>query len=924
MERLQRNKWTVIFFMLLSAVLCAIMAIGITVASGDNARSLVIAKTNLAFEDNVYILYAVDSQGIENKEQIKVLVWDEPQEEYVYGDKESVVLSCYEIMDIDGKDYALFVYDKLSAKQMTDEVFAVAYYDGIYSEPVKYSVLQYAHKKIQESEDQNFKNMLTNMLAYGASAQVYYDYNTDTLATDTYYTVKVESGRLSDGFTKGLYKSGAEVTIIAEPKENEIFKQWSDGDSNIIGQSKVFYYIVEKNITLCADYVATTPDEYFTFTLLSDDTYEIKVKADRRSDLPNELVVPSSYNGKAVTSIGDYAFTFCGNLTSIIIPNNVTSIGYHAFYYCENLRSITIPDSVTKMDGVAISCCFGLANIIADQNNEHYTSIDGNLYSKDGQKLIKYAGAKVAREFIIPDSVTSIGILAFEYCQNLRSITIPDSVANIWASAFTNCSRLSSIYYGGTIEDWNCINIFGDNSSLLNATRYYYSENYPAEYAENTYWHYVDGVPTVWNIIATSDEYFDFTLLDGDTYEIKVKADRKSDLPAEVILPSAYNGKAVTNIGNYAFHDCSNLTIINIPNSITCIGESAFLYCSALTSITIPNSVISIGPGAFCACKSLTSITIPDGVTSIGSCAFELCSSLTSITIGCSVKSIGDWAFYGCGSLMSLTIPDSVTSIGDWAFKNCSSFMTVYYTGMAETWHSIAISEKGNDKLISATRHYCNAVITDEEYFTFTLLADGTYEIEVKADRKSDLPAEVILPSTYNGKAVKMIGQYAFNHCSSLKSITIPGSVVYIEYMAFANCSSLTSVNFGDNSNVTDIETGAFHNCVNLTNITMPSNIVTIKGSMFQFCSSLTSVTMGDNVNIIEDGAFAGCSSLTDITISNSVTTIESYVFHKCSNLTNIIFNGTKEQWGAISKGSSWKNNVPATVIHCTDGDVAI
>ena len=100
---------------------------------------------------------------------------------------------------------------------------------------------------------------------------------------------------------------------------------------------------------------------------------------------------------------------------------------------------------------------------------------------------------------------------------------------------------------------------------------------------------------------------------------------------SEIVIPATYKGGAVVGIDNEAFKSCTNLTSIEIPESVTNIGDRAFRGCTSLTSVEIPDSVTSIGDYAFCDCTSLTSIEIPDRVTSIGYLAFCYCRSLTSI-----------------------------------------------------------------------------------------------------------------------------------------------------------------------------------------------------------------------------------------------------------------------------------------------------
>ena len=151
--------------------------------------------------------------------------------------------------------------------------------------------------------------------------------------------------------------------------------------------------------------------------------------------------------------IYDSAFRDCTSLTSVTIPDSVTSIGDWAFRECTSLTSVTIPDSVTSICSRAFAYCTSLTSILVDNDNTAYQSIDGNLYSKDGNTLIAYAIGKIEESFTIPDSVTSIGKWAFFECTSLRSVTIGDSVTSIGDHAFSNCTSLASVTFA-TPNGW--------------------------------------------------------------------------------------------------------------------------------------------------------------------------------------------------------------------------------------------------------------------------------------------------------------------------------------------------------------------------------------------------------------------------------------------------------------------------------------
>ena len=146
----------------------------------------------------------------------------------------------------------------------------------------------------------------------------------------------------------------------------------------------------------------------------------------------------------SVTSIGDYAFADCSGLTSVTIPGSVTSIGVEAFSGCSGLTSVTIPDSVTSIGDYAFSGCSSLTIIAVDANNTVYSSQDGVLCNKNRTVLIQYPVGKYGG-FTIPGSVTIIGDSAFYHCSGLTSVTIPGSVTSIGVEAFSGCSGLTSV-----------------------------------------------------------------------------------------------------------------------------------------------------------------------------------------------------------------------------------------------------------------------------------------------------------------------------------------------------------------------------------------------------------------------------------------------------------------------------------------------
>jgi len=134
--------------------------------------------------------------------------------------------------------------------------------------------------------------------------------------------------------------------------------------------------------------------------------------------------------------------------------------------------------------------------------------------------------------------------------------------------------------------------------------------------------------------------------------------------------------------------------------------------------------------------------------------------------------------------------------------------------------------------------------------------------------------------------SVTSIGSYAFNECSGLTSVSIPNSVTSIEHCTFYGCSGLTSISIPNS--VTTIGSYAFRGCRGLTSVSIPNSVTSIECLAFMDCASLTSISIPNSVTSIDYQAFGGCASLTSISIPNGVTSISAGLFSGCASLTSI------------------------------------
>lgn len=497
-------------------------------------------------------------------------------------------------------------------------------------------------------------------------------------------------------------------------------------------------------------------------------------------------------------------------------------------------------------------------------------------------------------------SVTGIGNDAFEGCDNLTSVTIPSSVTSIGNYAFRNCRDLSSV----TIPT----SVTSIGKFAFDGTTWYNNQPVGLVYADKVLYKYKGTMPENESIVIK-----DGTLV----------------------------------IADCAFSGCSNLTSVEIPNTVTNIGNSAFQGCTGLTSLTIPNSVTSIGYAVFSGCSGLTSVIIPNSVTSIGNSAFSRCTGLTSVTIPNSVTSIRNSAFSDCFSLTDVyCYAADVPSAENNAFNNTNANATLHVPASALSAYRSTSPWNNSFNTIDVVGNVPAPKTFDASGLRHTVIP-GTSTVSVSATSTA-LSGCVSIPEVAINEgtpySVVAIDKVAFYDCTDLTSLTIAKSVKTIGYGAFKGCEALTrliaigdepivmtngqdvfaGINFDlcelhvpvdskseyeeaegwrlfstiveDIINVDSIISDDGMTCNFNYSITNNNEIsllgvngdVTVTAGAFTIPSGVTKDGKEYVVTSIAPNAFENCTDMTSLTIPESITSIGDHAFAGCTGLKEI------------------------------------
>lgn len=361
----------------------------------------------------------------------------------------------------------------------------------------------------------------------------------------------------------------------------------------------------------------------------SDGTYELG-EYNCLGATPSEITIPSSYNGINITAIASMAFED-STIEKVTIPNTITSINERAFAYCNNLSVVNINSSLNYLGEDAFYQTPFYNNL------EEHTNINEPIYYNDIVIGYKSEIGDAERDFVQIKNGTRL-IAAGSCYGKYSSISLPLSIKEINEYAFQGVSSLEYVFYAGSKEEWDKINVGLGNDFLLNSTIIFNSTG-----------------PKVYN----GFQY----VIEGNSVTIVNYVGNATNLN----IPKEIEGISVKSI-NKAFVYNDKIVKVNLPNSLVSISDFSFKGCTSLVEVNIPSSVKILGDAIFDGCINLKSVDLGDGLTSIPYKFFNNCSSLSNISIPSTVTDIVYYSFYGCNNLMNIELPKNLQSIGEQSF----------------------------------------------------------------------------------------------------------------------------------------------------------------------------------------------------------------------------------------------------------------
>ncbi len=537
-----------------------------------------------------------------------------------------------------------------------------------------------------------------------------------------------------------------------------------------------------------------------------------------------------------------------------------------------------------------------------------------------------YTFFEAAFSFIdIPSSCTRIGEGAFYGCTNLKEIYIPESVVSIGPLAFNGCKNLSFIYFEG-----RCTANTGIAFSRVAAKGTLVEKSGTGDsYAQ---------VPSGWNHSTHLASGTSTYIQNGTLYVVG----KGTYITTSILYSSQINSikrivveDGVTDICDYAFKDCANVTEVTLKNTGT-IGIGAFKYCTALTRVNVGAGVKELRcstsimypdmPFEFCDNLSIVNITnldsynrianlgyltdpmngtpggktlmingeehdpnselvIPEGWTEVNSVAFKYFKNVQKVKIPSSMKTISHSI---SNYITEITLPSTVTSVEDGAFAGCSALTTVTLNNRGTIGAGVFSGCKSLTRInigASVTGFGVNTYLGAYAYKGSETFSGCSILSEVNVSSLASFLKIANLEYLTNYGAKEKTLMVNGNTHSSSNELVIPVGVTEIPNVAFRYFKNVTKIKLP--STMTKIAANNFKDHTYLTEVTLPSSVTSVESEAFRGCTALKTVTL-NNSGTIGDCAFKGCTALTRVNIGTGLTGFASYLFSGCSSLSEV------------------------------------
>lgn len=585
----------------------------------------------------------------------------------------------------------------------------------------------------------------------------------------------------------------------------------------------------------------------------------------------------------SLTTLGNSSFE-SSTCTGLSLPPKITGIPINCFA-SSNIASINIPRDCRTVDVTAFGGCALLMTITVDDGNTAFKDLNGVIFTSDDKQII--FASPLVESFTIPANLEEIGLSVIQSLVNVDTINI-DPGNQVFKTS------------NGVLYNKDFTNLIG----------------------------VCGGVKEV-EVAATTKK-----VLEKACYGVKITSVK-------------FLGEVCTELGTFAFGQCTSLHSFKIPRGLQNIGADCFRY-SGLNELTYDSdsSLNEILPRAFYG-LSMKIVKLPKSLTRFHYAAFAnvngveefdleqpsqlaeiaanvfvgfKCTKTNKIVIPASTKTISTTAFSGCDLEITFAENCIIDTLTEYIFQNTNGIKDTFK--IPANVVTISVSAFEGCKNLNRIEFEANSKITTIKGAAFkgcTNLESISLPANLESVDYSFISScfaltDITIDS--NNQHLKAENNIIYNKLQSELIVCSPGIaealvsalVQTILSNAFFECSILENVKFYSPSGLGTISQNTFAGCIKLETITLPENLHTIGDNSFQNCISLSTVRFDDRSKIktIGAGAFSGCVKLSQVSFNgNELQTLGDNVFENCYMLSKISVPNSVTYYGQRCFASS-------------------